>query len=301
MILAGILLKMGAYGLIRLNVELLPHAHIYFAPILVILGVVNIVYGGFTSFGQINMKRRLAYSSIAHMGFVLMGIASFTDLGISGAMLQMLSHGLIASLLFFLAGATYDRTRTMLLDEMGDIGKAMPKIFALFTAGAMASLALPGMSGFAGELSVFVGFSTSDIYSSTFRTVTVIIAATGLILTPIYLLSMLRQLFYGSEKLHLCAITDSKQGSTNNEEPVCFGTDCVLPGQAEYNDAKPREIFIAVCFLVLIIGIGFYPKLVTQFYDIKTVAVNTEIRQTYSQIAENNPQIYAQKVVMSNE
>ncbi len=127
MILAGVLLKMGGYGLIRLNMGLLSDAHIYFAPILATLGVVNIVYGALTSFRQTNMKRRLAYSSVSHMGFVLLGIASFTDLGMSGAMLQMLSHGLIAALLFFLAGVTYDRTHTLALNDMGDIGEKCPK------------------------------------------------------------------------------------------------------------------------------------------------------------------------------
>ena len=166
MILAGVLLKMGGYGLIRLNLEMLSDAHVYFAPVLAILGVVNIVYGGLNSFGQSNMKRRLAYSSVAHMGFVLLGIASFTDLGISGALLQMISHGLIAAVLFFLAGVTYDRLHTLALDEMGGLGQVMPKIFALFTISAMASLALPGMSGFASELMVFVGVTSSDIYLS---------------------------------------------------------------------------------------------------------------------------------------
>lgn len=287
MILAGVLLKMGGYGLIRLNLGLLPEAHVYFAPVLVILGVVNIVYGGFASFGQTNMKRRLAYSSVSHMGFVLIGIASFTDLGISGAMLQMLSHGLIAALLFFLAGVTYDRTHTMFLDEMGDIGKAMPKVFALFTAGVMASLALPGMSGFVSELAVFVGFSNSDVYGSTFRTATVFLSAVGLIVTPIYLLSMLRQLFYGTDEVQMCIIGDTEEKENFDNDPaVCFGTNCVLPGQAVYEDAKPREVFIAVCFLALIISVGLYPKLATQLYDVKTVAVNTEIRQTYAEIAK---------------
>ena len=130
MILAGVLLKMGGYGLIRLNLGLLPEAHVYFAPVLVILGVVNIVYGGFASFGQTNMKRRLAYSSVSHMGFVLIGIASFTDLGISGAMLQMLSHGLIASLLFFLAGVTYDRTHTPTPQMAGSPTRVpLPRLF----------------------------------------------------------------------------------------------------------------------------------------------------------------------------
>jgi NAD(P)H-quinone oxidoreductase subunit 4 len=299
MILAGVLLKMGGYGLIRLNLELLSDAHVYFAPLLAMLGVVNIIYGGFNSFAQSNMKRRLAYSSVSHMGFVLLGIASFTDLGINGAMLQMISHGLIASVLFFLAGVTYDRTHTMAMKEMGNIGQAMPKVFALFTIGAMASLALPGMSGFASELSVFVGVTTSDIYGSTFRTVTVFLASVGVILTPIYLLSMLRQVFYNSGAVPTCDITpscditDADLQNQGDQEAVCFGTNCVLPAEAEFSDARPREVFIAACFLVLIIGIGVYPKMAMQMYDVKTVAVNAQVRQSYTEIAQGNPQIYA--------
>jgi NAD(P)H-quinone oxidoreductase subunit 4 len=292
MILAGVLLKMGGYGLIRLNLELLSDAHVYFAPILAILGVVNIIYGAFASFGQTNMKRRLAFSSVSHMGFVLIGIASFTDLGISGAMLQMISHGLIASLLFFLAGVTYDRTHTLAMTEMDGIGKVMPKVFALFTAGAMASLAIPCMSGFASELAVFVGISTSDIYTSTFRTVTVFLAAVGVILTPIYLLSMVRQVFFVSDVPVVCTL-DSKKGD-NDDDAVCFGTNCVLPSNAIYEDAKPREIFIAVSFLVLIVGIGLYPKIATEMYDVKTVAVNTDVRQSYDRIAQLQDNIYGE-------
>ncbi|MCP2727879.1 NAD(P)H-quinone oxidoreductase subunit 4 [Limnofasciculus baicalensis] len=304
MILAGVLLKMGGYGLIRLNLELLTDAHIYFAPLLAMLGVVNIIYGGFNSFAQTNMKRRLAYSSVSHMGFVLLGIASFTDLGINGAMLQMISHGLIASVLFFLAGVTYDRTHTMAMKEMGNIGQAMPKVFALFTAGAMASLALPGMSGFISELSVFVGVATSDVYSSTFRTVTVFLASVGVIITPIYLLSMLRQIFYNPGAVPTCDLTptcdinDTELKNQGNQEAVCFGTNCVLPTEAKFNDASPREVFIAVSFLALIIGIGVYPKLATKLYDAKTVAVNAQVRQSYIEIAQGNPQIYAQGFLM---
>jgi NAD(P)H-quinone oxidoreductase subunit 4 len=286
MILAGVLLKMGGYGLIRLNLELLPDAHVYFAPILVALGVINIIYGAFSSFGQCNMKRRLAYSSVSHMGFVLIGIASFNDLGISGAMLQMLSHGLIAAVLFFLTGVTYDRTHTLFMDKMDNLGQAMPKVFALFTAGAMASLALPGMSGFASELAVFVGFSNSDIYTATFRTVTVFLAAVGLILTPIYLLSMLREVFFHSDVIPVCGIGDAAIKNKENEGAVCFGNSCVLPSEAQFSDANPREIFIALCFLIMIIGVGLYPKLATQLYDVKTVALNAEIRQSYTEIAQ---------------
>jgi NAD(P)H-quinone oxidoreductase subunit 4 len=287
MILAGVLLKMGGYGLIRLNLELLPHAHVYFAPVLAILGVVNIVYGALNSFTQTNMKRRLAYSSISHMGFVLLGIASYSDLGVSGAMLQMLSHGLIASVLFFLAGITYDRTRTMMMNQLGGLGQAMPTVFALFTMGAMASLALPGMSGFVGELAVFVGLATTDIYGLTFRLVTIFLAAVGLILTPIYLLSMVRQVFHGAsadqmcELVPACDLNDLDLKSQGNQEANCFGTDCVLPEEAEFKDANYREIFIAVCFLGLIIAIGCYPKLATQMYDVKTMAVNAQVRAAY--------------------
>ena len=252
MILAGVLLKMGGYALIRFNVEIVPDAHIKFAPLLVILGVINIVYGAFTAFGQTNLKRRLASSSISHMGFVLIGIASFTDLGLNGAMLQMLSHGLIAAALFFLTGATYDRTHTLMMDEMGGMAKLMPKTFAMFTAGAMASLALPGMSGFVGELTVFLGIATSDVYGYNFKVGVIFLTAVGLILTPIYLLSMLRQVFYGDENLQL-----------------------KLDFQV---DAQPREIFIATCLLLPIIGIGLYPKLATNTYDLKTVEVASKAR-----------------------
>ena len=293
MILAGVLLKMGGYGLIRFNLEMLPNAHVYYAPILAILGVVNIIYGGLNSFAQPNMKRRLAYSSVSHMGFVLLGIASFTDLGINGALLQMLSHGLIAALLFFLAGVTYDRTHTLILEEMGEIGKLMPKVFALFTAGVLASLALPGMSGFASELSVFIGLATSEVYSSPFRVVTVLLASVGLILTPIYLLSMLRQLFYNTGVFPACVIDAYKERGMGEQEAVCFGTNCVLPADVIFTDAKPRELAIAFAFLLPVIGIGFYPKLFTQVYDAKTVALNNEIRSSYTQIAQEKGQIYA--------
>jgi NAD(P)H-quinone oxidoreductase subunit 4 len=264
MILAGVLLKMGGYGLIRLNVEMLPDAHIRFAPVLAILGIVNIVYGAFTAFGQVNLKRRLACSSISHMGFVLIGIASFTEVGLSGAMLQMVSHGLIAAALFFLSGATYDRTHTLMMDEMGGMAKEMPKIFALFTAGSMASLALPGMSGFASEIAVFLGVTTSDVYSDSFKVVVVLLAAVGLILTPIYLLSMLRQVFYGKDRAGLKLET-------------FFG------------DANPREIFITACLLLPIIGIGLYPKLATNTYDAKTVEVAVKAREALPVFAESQP------------
>ncbi|PSN19000.1 NAD(P)H-quinone oxidoreductase subunit 4 [filamentous cyanobacterium CCP5] len=253
MLLAGILLKMGGYALIRMNFGMLPDAHAYFAPVLVILGIVNIVYAALTSFAQPNLKRKIAYSSISHMGFVLIGIASFSDLALSGAVLQMVSHGLIGASLFFLVGATYDRTHTLILKEMGGIGKRMPKIFAMFTTCSLASLALPGMSGFVAELLVFVGFATSDAYSFTFKLIAISLMAVGVILTPIYLLSMLREIFYGPENKDLV------------EHEVLI-------------DAEPREVFIIACLLVPIIGFGLYPKLITQVYNSTTQQLNASLR-----------------------
>ncbi|CAC5345452.1 NAD(P)H-quinone oxidoreductase chain 4-1 [Planktothrix rubescens CCAP 1459/22] len=198
MLLAGILLKMGGYALLRMNVGMLPDAHATFAPILVILGVVNIVYAAFTSFAQRNLKRKIAYSSISHMGFVLIG---------------------------------------------------------------MASLALPGMSGFVAELMVFIGFATSDAYNSTFKVIVILLAAVGVILTPIYLLSMLREILYGPENKEL----------VEHEKLV---------------DAEPREVFIIACLLVPIIGIGLYPKILTQMYDSTTTQLTALIRHSVPTLAQ---------------
>ncbi len=274
MILAGVLLKMGGYALIRFNIEMLPHAHIKFAPLLVVLGVINIVYGAWTAFGQTNLKRRLASSSISHMGFILIGIASFTDLGMNGAMLQMVSHGLIAAALFFLSGTAYERTHTLMMDEMGGMATEMPKTFAMFTAGAMASLALPGMSGFVGELSIFLGLATSDVYSNSFKVGILFLTAVGLILTPIYLLSMLREVFYGEANPKL-----------------------KLDG---FNiDAEPREIFITACLLIPIVGIGLYPKLITNTYDAKTIEVAAKIHDAFPVIVQKQESNFSESLISS--
>jgi NAD(P)H-quinone oxidoreductase subunit 4 len=262
MLLAGILLKMGGYALLRMNLQMLPDAHAIFAPVLVILGVVNIIYAALTSFAQRNLKRKIAYSSISHMGFVLIGMSSFTDLGLSGAMLQMISHGLIGASLFFMVGATYDRTHTLMLDEMGGVGQKMKKMFAMWTACSFASLALPGMSGFVAELMVFVGFATSDAYNPIFRTIVVILMGVGVILTPIYLLSMLREILYGPENKEL----------TSHHALI---------------DAEPREVFIIACLLVPIIGIGFYPKLVTQIYASSAEQLTATLRRSVPSLVQN--------------
>ncbi|NBD34274.1 MAG: NAD(P)H-quinone oxidoreductase subunit 4, partial [Cyanobacteria bacterium] len=223
----------------------------------------NIIYAALTSFAQRNLKRKIAYSSISHMGFVLIGIGSFTNLGLSGAVLQMVSHGLIGASLFFLVGATYDRTHTLMLDEMGGVGQKMQKIFAMFTTCSLASLALPGMSGFVAEVMVFIGFSTSDAYNTTFKVIVVFLAAVGVILTPIYLLSMLREIFYGKENQEL----------VSHEVLV---------------DAEPREVFIIACLLIPIIGVGLYPKILTQVYDSTTVAYTDRLRNAVPTLVKSS-------------
>nr|YP_010292928.1 NADH-plastoquinone oxidoreductase subunit 4 [Dapsilanthus disjunctus]YP_010292941.1 NADH-plastoquinone oxidoreductase subunit 4 [Dapsilanthus disjunctus]ULQ65121.1 NADH-plastoquinone oxidoreductase subunit 4 [Dapsilanthus disjunctus]ULQ65134.1 NADH-plastoquinone oxidoreductase subunit 4 [Dapsilanthus disjunctus]ULQ65209.1 NADH-plastoquinone oxidoreductase subunit 4 [Dapsilanthus disjunctus]ULQ65222.1 NADH-plastoquinone oxidoreductase subunit 4 [Dapsilanthus disjunctus] len=236
MLLAGILLKMGAYGLIRINMELLPHAHYIFSPWLVIIGTMQIIYAASTSLGQRNFKKRIAYSSVSHMGFIIIGIGSITDMGLNGAILQMLSHGFIGATLFFLAGTSCDRIRLLYLEEMGGISIPMPKIFTMFSSFSMASLALPGMSGFVGELVVFFGLISSPKYPLMLKMLILFGMAIGMILTPIYLLSMLRQMFYGYKLFNVPNST--------------------------FLDSGPRELFLSISIFLPVIGIGIYPDFV---------------------------------------
>nr|YP_010846753.1 NADH-plastoquinone oxidoreductase subunit 4 [Strophanthus wallichii]WEV90968.1 NADH-plastoquinone oxidoreductase subunit 4 [Strophanthus wallichii] len=236
MLLAGILLKMGAYGLARINIELLSRAHYLFSPWLVIVGTIQIIYAASTSLGQRNLKKRIAYSSVSHMGFLIIGIGSITDIGLNGALLQIISHGFIGAALFFLAGTTYDRTRLLYLDEMGGIAITMPKIFTMFSSFSMASLALPGMSGFVAELIVFFGIITSHKYFLMPKILITFVMAIGMILTPIYSLSMSRQMFYGYKLFNV---------------PNSY-----------FFDSGPRELFLSISLFLPVLGIGMYPDFV---------------------------------------
>nr|YP_011004100.1 NADH dehydrogenase subunit 4 [Crassula deltoidea]WPS93278.1 NADH dehydrogenase subunit 4 [Crassula deltoidea] len=236
MLLAGILLKMGAYGLVRINMELLPRAHSIFSPCLIIVGTIQIIYAALTSLGQGNLKKRIAYSSVSHMGFILIGIAASTDTGLNGALLQILSHGFIGAGLFFLAGTGYDRIRLIYLDQMGGIAILMPKLFTMFSILSMASLALPGMSGFVAELIVFFGIITSQKYLLMTKVLITCVMAIGIILTPIYSLSMLRQMFYGYKLFN-------------------------APNSL-FLDLGPRELFVSISIFIPVIGIGIYPDFV---------------------------------------
>nr|YP_010266697.1 NADH-plastoquinone oxidoreductase subunit 4 [Syzygium samarangense]YP_010433358.1 NADH-plastoquinone oxidoreductase subunit 4 [Syzygium grijsii]YP_010991127.1 NADH-plastoquinone oxidoreductase subunit 4 [Syzygium buxifolium]UIE10927.1 NADH-plastoquinone oxidoreductase subunit 4 [Syzygium samarangense]USW63943.1 NADH-plastoquinone oxidoreductase subunit 4 [Syzygium grijsii]WOX61402.1 NADH-plastoquinone oxidoreductase subunit 4 [Syzygium buxifolium] len=247
MLLAGILLKMGAYGLVRINMELLPHAHSIFSPWLIIVGAIQIIYAALTSPGQRNLKKRIAYSSVSHMGFIIIGIGSITDTGLNGAILQIISHGFIGAALFFLAGTSYDRIRLVYLDEMGGMAIHLPKIFTMFSILSMASLALPGMSGFLAELIVFFGIINSQKYLLMPKILITFVMAIGMILTPIYLLSMLRQMFYGYKLFNV---------------PNSY-----------FFDSGPRELFVSISILLPIIAIGIYPDFVLSLSVDKVEAI----------------------------
>ena len=248
MLLAGILLKMGGYALLRFNVQMLPEAHLTLAPALVILGIVNIVYGALNAFAQDNVKRRIACSSVSHMGFVLVGIGAVDALGISGAMLQMVSHGLIAAAMFFVTGCFYERTKTLSIPNMGGLAKALPITFAFFLASSLASLALPGMSGFISEITIFLGITSQEAFTSLFRSITVLLAAIGLVLTQIYLLSMCRRVFFGPR----------------------------IPALASVADMRPRELVIGLSLLVPTLVIGVWPRIAMDLYEASTEALSQQ-------------------------
>jgi NAD(P)H-quinone oxidoreductase subunit 4 len=249
MLLAGVLLKMGGYALLRFNVQMLPEAHLQLAPALVVLGIVNIVYGALNAFAQDNVKRRIACSSVSHMGFVLLGIGAIDSLGLSGAMLQMISHGLIAAAMFFVTGVFYERTKTLSIPNMGGLAKVLPITFAFFLASSLASLALPGMSGFVSEITVFLGITANDTFTTGFRVITIVLAAIGLVLTPVYLLSLCRRVFFGPR----------------------------IPALAVVGDMKPREALIGLSLLVPTLVIGFWPRIAIDLYEASTTALATNL------------------------
>jgi len=203
MIHSGVLLKMGAYGLIRFGVLLFPQQAAQWATVLAILGVVNILYGAILAFVQKDFKLVLAYSSISHMGIVLLGIAAFNTIGMQGAIFQLVSHGLISALLFLLVGAIYERTQTTMLDQLGGLAQNVPFISGILLVGGMASLGLPGLSGFISEFLAFAGlFQTAKIIT--------VIGTLGVILTAVYVLRGVLSITYGQPKLQKEGMRDAR-------------------------------------------------------------------------------------------
>ena len=204
MIHAGILLKIGAYGLIRFNIGLFPDQAENFSVLLAVLGVINLLYGAFLALVQSDFKMVLAYSSVSHMGIVLIGLGSLNEAGIQGAIFQMVSHGLIAALLFFLVGIFYERTKTSEIPNLGGMAKAMPLTAGFLLVGVMASLGLPGMSGFVSEFMAFLGLFKEMPWLAA-------VGAIGIIMTALYLLRAVLGVTYGKPNREWAGVVDLRK------------------------------------------------------------------------------------------
>ncbi|MCL6571736.1 MAG: NADH-quinone oxidoreductase subunit M [Bacillus sp. (in: Bacteria)] len=201
MIHSGILLKIGAYGLIRFGLGLFPEQFATLATLIAILGVINLLYGAYLAFIQTDFKMVLAYSSVSHMGIVLIGLAAMNEAGVQGAIFQVISHGLISALLFFLVAVLYDRTDTSLIGNLGGMAKGMPIASGFLLAGALASLGLPGMSGFVSEFLAFLGLFRELPWVALVGTI-------GIIMTAAYLLRAVLNITYGKAHREFIGVRD---------------------------------------------------------------------------------------------
>ena len=230
-ILAGILLKMGGYGFLRFSLPMFPDASQAFAPLVFALSAIAIIYTSLVAFRQTDIKKLIAYSSVAHMGFVTMGIFSFDVIGVQGAIFQMLSHGVISGALFLCVGVVYDRMHTREIAFYGGLVKRMPVFAAVFLLFTMGNVGLPGTSGFVGEIMTLTGV----YFSSTW---TAVAASTGVILSAVYALSLYRRVVLGE--------------MTN-------------PALAEITDMNLREMLIFAPLVIATLWLGFQPGLVFNF------------------------------------
>jgi NADH-quinone oxidoreductase subunit M len=227
-LLAGVLLKVGAFGLLRFNLTMFPEASRYFATFVSILAVIGILYGAVCALIQTDVKRLVAYSSVSHLGFVVLGIFAFTSQGITGGVLQMVNHGLATGALFLLVGMVYERTHTRELDQMGGLASVMPWLAGAFLFAVLASVGLPGLNGFIGEFLIVVGtFAVSHWFGS--------LAALGVVLAAIYLLWSYQRLAFGP-------VREEHRG---------------LP------DVSLREVVVLAPVLALLLVLGVRPGIVT--------------------------------------
>jgi len=236
-ILAAILLKMGTYGLMRFNFSLFPDQSHEFAYIFIILAIIGIIYGALVAMVQPDIKRLVAYSSVAHMGFVILGMFSFTEWGMQGALYQMLNHGVSTGALFLLVGFIYERRHTRAITEFGGIANVMPVYATLFVITTMSSIGLPFLNGFVGEFLIMVGMFKSNVLSAVGGTnwnyIATMLAGTGVIFAAVYLLWMVQRVFFGK-------VTNSKNRTLA--------------------DLSWREIGLMIPLLFLMVFMGVYPK-----------------------------------------
>ena len=232
-VLAGALLKMGGYGMIRICVSVLPEVAKSFATLFIILAVINILYGAAVTLRQTDIKRLIAYSSVSHMGYVLLGIFALSQVSLVGATLQMFSHGIVTGLLFALVGLVYDKSHVRDIPRLGGLARQMPIIAVVFSVAGLASLGLPGTSGFAAEFLVFLGSFDSTVVNGIH--VYTIFGVLGVVLAAGYILWMLQRVFYGQPK----------------------------PEYEGVPDANKLESFYIFVLVALIMLIGIYPSILT--------------------------------------
>lgn len=226
-ILAGVLLKLGVYGYLRFALPLFPDASLRFAPWLGVLGVIGVVYGAIVAYAQHDMKRLVAYSSVSHLGLVVIGVGAFTTLSLQGAILQMVNHGLSTGALFLLVGVLYERRHTREIDAYGGIAAVVPVTTALFLIATLSSIGLPGLNGFVGEFLILVGTWTSP------HRWWAVAGATGVILSAIYMLTLVQRVFWN---------------------PLVHEENKSL------SDIRPSELLAAAVLVVLMIWIGVRPN-----------------------------------------
>ena len=195
MILAGVLLKMGGYGFFRFSYPMLPDAASYFIWFVVIIALINIIYGALAAMGQKDFKKLVAYSSISHMGYVLLGLAAMTSLSANGAVMQMFNHGITSAMMFFVVGVLYERSHHRKIDDFGGMALTMPYFAGFATIAFFASLGLPGLNGFISVAMVFLGSFQAEPLR-----IVVIIASLGIVLTAAYLLWAWQRIFHGTHK-----------------------------------------------------------------------------------------------------